>query len=190
MAVFATSPVPEAANDSAAAASARRSSAEGSVTLRRRVKRRLRGAQQSLEVCHCLFSRPLTFVPKTGSRRSGALGRFSQLYLVRPQSQLVARRPKVPLATSHTFRLFSLYNIHFYGHEACPLRSYRAQSTKHDTRYLHTSRRDDILSLAECRDPIPEAGCACCCSFMWMRERLRRGSVRCPRRRCPGAGGN
>ena len=35
-------------------------------------------------------------------------------YLVQPASQLVARRPKVPPATSHTFRLFSLNNIHFY----------------------------------------------------------------------------
>ena len=32
-----------------------------------------------------------------------------------PQSQLVARRLKVPPATSHTFRLFSLNNIHLYG---------------------------------------------------------------------------
>ena len=55
----------------------------------------------------------VSFVPKTGSGRSGALGHLSQLYLVHRQSQLVARRPKVPPATSHTFPLFSLNNIHF-----------------------------------------------------------------------------
>ena len=55
----------------------------------------------------------VSFVPKTGSGRSGALGHFSQLYLVHRQSQLVARRPKVPPATSYTFGLFSLNNIHF-----------------------------------------------------------------------------
>ena len=37
-----------------------------------------------------------------------------KIYLVQPASQLVARRPKVPPATSHTFCLFSLNNIHFY----------------------------------------------------------------------------
>ena len=45
--------------------------------------------------------------------KSGALGHFSQLYLVHRQSELVARRPKVPPATSYTFALFSLNNIHF-----------------------------------------------------------------------------
>ena len=40
--------------------------------------------------------------------KSGALGHFSHR-----QSELVARRPKLPPATSYTFALFSLNNIHF-----------------------------------------------------------------------------
>ena len=75
--------------------------------LRRRVasptpfKRRLRGAQQSLEVLPSLSSR-FTFVPKTGSRISVALGHFSQLYLVQtrnPSSSLVGLKCPPPLAT-------------------------------------------------------------------------------------------
>jgi len=45
---------------------------------------------------------------------------FWQLYLRHPangqsRSPVAARRPKVPPATSYTFALFSILNIHFYS---------------------------------------------------------------------------
>ena len=52
----------------------------GGYRLRRRGKRRLRGAHQSLKVCHSRRSLRVhvSFLPKTGSGRSAALGHFSQ----------------------------------------------------------------------------------------------------------------
>ena len=110
-AVFATAPAPEAANDSAIAASARRSSAEGSV------------ADDALSAAcaeRSKASRPSAIGPsssyvlwKTTDSSSDVPRPISQLSLRHPAKPLAARRPKVPPATSYTFALFSIKNIHF-----------------------------------------------------------------------------
>ena len=88
----------------------------GGYRLRRPGERRLRGAQQSLEVCHGLsLSRHVSFLQKRGLADLCRSRPFlATLLSASPQSQLLARRPKVPPATTYTFRLFSLNNIHFY----------------------------------------------------------------------------
>ena len=93
-AVFATAPAPEAANDSAIAASARRSSAEGSV------------ADDALSAAcaeRSKASRPSAIGPsssyvlwKTTDSSSDVPRPISQLSLRHPAKPLAARRPKVP----------------------------------------------------------------------------------------------
>jgi hypothetical protein len=49
------------------------------------------------------------------SRAQTSLGQFrNSPYGTVPAKPLAARRPKVPPATSYTFALFSIKNIHFY----------------------------------------------------------------------------
>ena len=116
-AVFATSPAPEAANASAAAASARRSSAEGTVSdalVSAACAERSKASRSAM----ASLSRHVSFLQKRGLANLCRPRPFlATLLSANPQSQLVARRPKVPPATSYTFRLFSdfsLNNIHWF----------------------------------------------------------------------------
>ena len=97
-AVFATAPAPEAANDSAIAASARRSSAEGSV------------ADDALSAASSAAAKPRGPLPlglrrrfwKTTDSSSDVPRPISQLYLrhpAKPLSPLVGRKCRPPLAT-------------------------------------------------------------------------------------------
>jgi hypothetical protein len=108
--VFSTAPAPEAANDSAITASARRSSAEGSV------------ADDALSAASSAAAKPRGPLPlglrrrfwKTTDSSSDVPRPISQLSLRHPAKPLAARRPKEPPATSYTFALFSIKNIPFF----------------------------------------------------------------------------
>ena len=86
-------------------------------------------------------------------RLSLALALFLVPYISRnsilsanPQPQLVARRPKVPSATSYTFRLFSLNNIHFFRRNR-DLGTISVYVGYRDVRYLHTPLYVYIVSI-------------------------------------------
>ena len=79
IAVFATAPAPEAANKSAAAASARRSSVEGTISdaaVNAACAERSKASDGPLGLL-CL--RAFSFLSETDSSKSAALGYFSQL---------------------------------------------------------------------------------------------------------------
>ena len=121
-AVYATATAPEAANDSAIAASARRSSAEGSVADAALSAACAEAAQQSLEaLCHwALLSFPLVACSgKQRTREQTSLGQFATLLTAPGKAARRSSAESAARATSCTCALipldFSTKNIHLFA---------------------------------------------------------------------------